>query len=193
MLNETPRVDDSVTQVIPGANISVLSDLLRQGLKAGQVVYLTVSSGSMSPLLRAGDRVGVGQVELDHLQVGDVVVISQPDSLLTHRFYGLRHVQSQRRFMTRGDRVRYFDPLWHEEDLLGRVLLRQRGSHTLWLDQGRGRRLNQWLTKLAQLEQKSIGLEEPGAPIEQPLLKRLGRAALRAIATIMTLITEYTV
>lgn len=144
-------------------DLSAVADLLRDGLAAGHMPYLTVSSQSMTPLLRVGDQIGVQQVTLDQLNVGDVVVVRRGSLLLTHRFAGVHRGDGGKQFVTRGDRVCGDDPLWQESDLFGRAVARRRGAQQLWLDFGRGRWLNRSLAKVAHLEQQLLQRFAPGA------------------------------
>ncbi len=182
----------------------IVADLLREGFERGQLAFLTVTSASMSPLLRAGDRIGVQQVALQQLQDGDIVVVRHGKSFLTHRFHATSPAADgpqrslglpggsdrQTYFITRGDRVGSFDPLWQESHLLGRVVSRWRNGQSLWLDYGPGRRLNRQLTALAKLEQR-LGAYRlpPGQRSLQPAQRPL-RAGLRAVAALLTTVAE---
>lgn len=161
----------------------LVADLLRASLAEGQMPFLTVSSGSMRPLLHSGDKVGVQQVTVDQLRPGDVVVVCHESALYTHRFYGVRHNGQARLLLTRGDRVGRFDPLWHEDQLLGRAVVRRRRTRLLWLDYGRGRWLNWRLAQLARLEQRALmrnGEPVHGNGVAAP--QRILRAGFRIVA-----------
>lgn len=165
-------------------NLSVIADLLRDGLVNGHIPYLTVSSGSMAPLLQPGDQVGVQKVTLAQLNRGDIVVVRHQESLLTHRFYGARTDQSGATsafFVTRGDRSRSYDPIWHEQQLLGRIVVRRRGQQLMWLDYGPGLWLNRRLAQLAGAEQTVSGRVGPGAA-RPDLPEKLVRLATYAFA-----------
>lgn len=53
---------------------SVVADLLRDSMAQGQKPYLTITSGSMRPLLHVGDEVQLEPVTLADLNEGQFVV-----------------------------------------------------------------------------------------------------------------------
>ena len=187
IVNEMNRPDATTA---PGADVTTL---LREGLVAGYMPFLSVSSGSMAPLLRVGDEIGVQPVALHQLRVGDVVVVSDGSQLLTHRFCGREASRVSAAFVTRGDRTLAHDRPWREEELLGRVVVRRRKEHLLWLDYGPGRWLNGRLAGLAQREERWLGSSRRrlAAGGNQPMASRLLRAFVRTWAATLTLITEF--
>ena len=130
-------------------DLSLVADLLRQSLAAGQMPFLTISSGSMAPLLQSGDQVGLEPIEANQLMMGDIVTLVQDGHFLTHRFWGM---DDERRLQTRGDRPLTPDAPSQVGQLLGRVAVRRRHNRELGLQVGAGRRLNQHLAWLVQVE-----------------------------------------
>lgn len=126
------------------ANKTVIT-LLRTALAQGQQPALTISSASMSPLLRPGDRVYLATAAPAALQPGEIITVLENDSLLTHRFWGRQQHHGRFYLLTRGDRPLQFDPAHPETALLGRVVARQRGRRYLDLTTGAGG----WLTQHA--------------------------------------------
>lgn len=137
----------------------LLIDMLRQSLAQGQIPFLTISSNSMTPLLKTGDQVGLAPVTIDQLSRGDIVTLLQDDHLLTHRFWGV--AQGQRPF-TRGDRPLTPDKPGSAGQILGRVIVRRRHQRELALQNGIGRRLNQHLARLIRLEAALLTGHAPG-------------------------------
>lgn len=136
---------------MPAPPAPLLVDLLREALARGEPVSLVVASDSMRPLLRRGDRVIIAPVVAADLERGDLVTLhdgSPSGSLLTHRYYG-QIASVPPLLVTRGDRVLRFDAPASPERLIGRVLARQRGGHTLSLLGGPGAALNSRLGALA--------------------------------------------
>ncbi len=125
-------------------NTSIIAEMLREGLARGDMPFLTISSGSMAPLLKAGDQVGLEAVDPLQLDAGDIVTLAPEGDLLTHRFWGWEGS----RLRTRGDRLLMIDPLWPPDCLLGRVIVRQRNGRTLSFTSGKGQRLNRHLARL---------------------------------------------
>lgn len=141
----------------------VVVRLLREGMSKGTIPFLTVTSNSMSPLLRQGDEVGLKSVRTSELRDGDVLVLQQQDGFMTHRFWGTLQKKGQTMLLTRGDRVQHFDQPWEAKQLVGRVVVRRRGQKLLWLDRGHGRRLNGWLARLARWENRLFSGSHPAA------------------------------
>ncbi len=129
-------------------NKSLAAAMLRQSLTQGQTPFLTVSSASMTPLLKTGDQIGLEPATLSQLQPGDIITLAPEGDLLTHRFWGLENGQLR----TRGDRLLLFDPLWPADCLLGRVSVRRRNGRSLSFTSGQGQRLNKHLARLSQIE-----------------------------------------
>ncbi|HSM59007.1 MAG TPA: hypothetical protein VK879_22820 [Candidatus Sulfomarinibacteraceae bacterium] len=118
----------------------------------GKVPLLTVTSNSMRPLFQQGDQVGLCPTALQHLAPGDVVLLRDGNTFLTHRFCGLRQAESETTLLTRGDRPLTLDPPWSPNSYVGRVTTLHRSGRVLDLDQGVGRWLNQHLGRLARWE-----------------------------------------
>lgn len=161
---------------IPGPDMVTISGLLREGMVSGHMPFLRVSSGSMAPLLRVGDEIGLQAVRANHLRRGDIIAIADRNQILTHRFIGLRDMDGRRRILTRGDRALLADQPWTEDQLLGRVVARRRGRKRLWLDFGVGYRLNMALARLARLEHgilqplRAADSSQPATPTERLVL-----------------------
>ncbi len=122
--------------------------MLRQSMAQGEMPFLTISSGSMAPLLKIGDQIGLEPIAPSRLSLGDIVTVAPEGDLLTHRFWGMKDGQLR----TRGDRPLLFDPLWPPDCLLGRVVVRKRNGRTLSFTSGRGKRLNRHLAWLIMTE-----------------------------------------
>jgi hypothetical protein len=130
--------------------LTLVAELLQESAANGRVPFLTLVSDSMAPLLRAGDQVGLEVIAPAGLQSGDLIVLRTDARLVTHRFWG----RTPAGLITRGDRPLSFDAPWSEEQLVGRVISRRRAGRELWLQRGRGRRLNHHLFWLARQETK---------------------------------------
>lgn len=173
-------------------NALALSGLLREGMVSGHMPFLTVSSGSMTPLLRVGDEVGVQPVSPHQLHPGDVIVVLDRNLILTHRFIGLQNHKSGDVIVTRGDRSLIIDRPWTEGQLLGRAVVRRRKGHTLWLDFGKGYWLNRLLAQLSQFEHNLLRhVSSYGASQTLRLAERLVRAIFRRLAGALTFATEW--
>lgn len=131
---------------------AMIAGLLHESMKDGKVPFLTVTSNSMRPLLRRGDQVGLSATTLQQLTPGDVIVVRDGDTFLTHRFVAIRQKDAETMLLTRGDRPLALDPPWSPDRYVGRVTVLRRSGRVLSLEHGAGRWLNQHLGCLARLE-----------------------------------------
>lgn len=171
-------------------DMAVLAGLLKEGMVAGKIPFLRVTSGSMRPLFQIGDEVGLQPVTLSQLQPGDIVVVSDRDQLLTHRFYGTQNVSPSPEFLTRGDRVLKFDKVWRADQLLGRAVVRRRSKHMLWLDYGLGRWLNKTLAQISQYEARALDISPTRQTRWQRPVQRMVTLPSRALAEALTWAVE---
>jgi hypothetical protein len=152
--------------------IGAVAEALRASMKQGRMPFLEVSSNSMAPLLRRGDRVGLVPAQRPQLRLGDVVTYLDNGHLTTHRFWG----EAAQQMVSRGDRSSAFDPPWAPDALLGRVVMRRRADRTLALDSGPGERLSRRLYMLARWESRLLQRRLPA-----PLIRR----AIYALALLL--------
>lgn len=148
----------------------LIADVLREHIREDRTARLTVSSNSMSPLLKSGDIIGLGHAGEAQLQSGQIVTFNapgDPQGLVTHRIVASwRSDQGNQLFLTRGDHVLAFDPPWNAEAIIGQVIWRARNGRVLKFDQGPGLWLNKQLGWIAEKERAQIS----GLPIENLLL-----------------------
>ncbi|MFM2293198.1 MAG: hypothetical protein RIS29_3011 [Bacteroidota bacterium] len=76
---------------------------------------------SMFPTLRPGDIGLVEKCAPEDLQLGDIVVFNQNGLLIGHRLVLIEKSDNQYRFITRGDNCPLPDPVFSEQQLLGRI------------------------------------------------------------------------
>ena len=165
----------------------LLADLLRQSLQQGQAPQLEVTSNSMAPLLRQGDKVIIEAVTPEQLTRGDVITLVSQKAITTQLFWGIDPSQATRRLLTRGDRPLIFDEPWPLEAIIGRMVARCRQGKELSLDSGSGRWLNRHLYWLAEKEYQWWGNRAVGtAPTGRRMLRRGVRGMIYVWATIIT-------
>lgn len=70
-------------------------EVLRKKLLKGDSVSLTVVSDSMEPLIKTGENIEVGQVELANLQLFDIILFFQGGRLNTHFLSKIDHNNKQ--------------------------------------------------------------------------------------------------
>lgn len=136
--------------------------------------FLEVSSNSMAPLLRRGDSVGLAMALPQQLQHGDLITFVENGHFTTHRYWG----NTAEQMLTRGDRSATFDQPWTAASLVGRVVVRRRGSRSLLLDSGPGGRLSRFHYFLARCERRLL---------QVPLPARLVRRLFHALALLVAL------
>jgi signal peptidase I len=130
-------------------NLSVTTELLIQSLQEGARPFLTVTSNSMTPLIRQGDEIQVALTNQQDLDVGDIIVVGDAGGFLAHRYWSTFSSDGTSYLVLRGDRLKNFDPPYPAAQLIGRIIARRRNKRTLDLSHGIGRRLNLLLKNLA--------------------------------------------
>lgn len=85
---------------------------------------------SMYPALRPGDVGLVEKCSPDDLQVGDIVVFNQKGLLIGHRLVQIEKTNNQYQFITLGDNCPLPDPVFSEQQLLGRIRSFRRNGKT---------------------------------------------------------------
>lgn len=142
-----------------GLDSGILADILRESMSQGQFPGITLTSNSMYPLLKTGDRISIEAVAPSDLQYGDIITLiddSDRSQLLTHRFWGKQLDKNKWWLLTRGDRPLEFDTPFAASNLVGRVIDRQRNQRQLNLQTGSGAWLNGWLTKVAAADLRRL-------------------------------------
>lgn len=132
----------------------VVQAAVREGIDAGKPVYSQVTSGSMSPFIRAGDRVQVRKAGWDELRPGDILFFASPEgTLVTHRCIGVFREGELAFILTKGDRSILPDSPWAHANLIGRVTSIHREKRGLRIDRGWGKRMNHVVQELVLWEQ----------------------------------------
>ncbi len=110
--------------------------LAAQDLARGEALRLTVTSGSMEPLLRPGDVVLAQPVGDTPLAPGDIIVVQWGNAWVTHRVWQV----SAFHCFTAGDNSRIPDEPVALADVVGRVVSLERGNRRLDLRSARWQR-----------------------------------------------------
>ena len=79
-------------------------------------------SGSMAPLIAAGDEVVVERASRDALHRGDIILYTVDSDVHTHCLLARRRHRGAILVMTEGDTSLNPDQPWREEQLLGKVM-----------------------------------------------------------------------
>jgi hypothetical protein len=131
-----------------------LADILREYIRQDFTAQITVSSGSMIPLLEIGDVLGLEAVEESRLRPGHLITFEtagSPREIVTHRIASTwRDQEGRLHLLTRGDRMLQFDRPFGAEQIIGTVSWRARNGRLVRLDRGQGARLNEDLGRISE-------------------------------------------
>jgi hypothetical protein len=148
-----------------------------------RIFRLKVTSGSMSPVLKPGDFVKMEIVLPERLRRGDIVVFQRDGDLVTHRLVST----SAHSFLTKGDALLFFDPLYDRAQLLGRVFAVERDGKLTLMRGWRWRMYNRTAGLLYFWEGRTFRLaeglfrhkREAQVPYAFSILARLASGLLR--------------
>jgi hypothetical protein len=148
----------------PSSYTGVVAQLVREQAARGVPFRFRVTSGSMAPLIEAGDEVVIRAAQPPALRPDDLVLVDAGGLFVLHR---LRAVLPDGRLVTHGDRNLDPDRPWTPDELVGQAVAVVRGGQTRDLLAGPGRTSVLRLGRLARVEQACY---------------RAARAAKRAVA-----------
>ena len=120
---EHPQNTEPVTPETRSGTLTVHG--LRELLDAGSEVEVPMRGGSMSPWLRAGDRLRLRPAR--EVRLGDVLLVVHESRGLVHRMIG----RQGDAVLTRGDSVKRADPPSRDGQIVARVHTAWRGSRRL--------------------------------------------------------------
>ena len=130
----------------------IVSDLIREEMAQGTTFRFRVISGSMAPLIAAGDEIVVERASADRLRRGDIVLYTVGGAFHTHRLLARRRHGSATLLVTKGDTSLNPDQPWREEQLLGKVVAIRRGDQTIDLEGAKWKAINRLLGVLVALQ-----------------------------------------
>jgi len=131
---------------------NVVNDLIREEMAQGTAFRFRVISGSMAPLIAAGDEIVVERASADRLRRGDIVLYTVGGTFHTHRLLARRRHGGAILLVTKGDAALNPDQPWREEQLWGKVVAIKRRDRTIDLEGGKWRAMNRLLGVLAALQ-----------------------------------------
>ena len=95
--------------------------LLKQSLSDGRTSTLKVVSGSMYPLIRAGDSVVVQQCDPAHLRIGSIILYEKQGVLIVHRLFRKHSTDEGVVLAAKADIARITDGPFEGDSLYGEV------------------------------------------------------------------------
>ena len=131
---------------------NVVSDLIREEMAQGTPFRFRVISGSMAPLIAAGDEIEVERAGADRLRRGDIVLYTTGGVFYTHRLLARRRREDATLLVTKGDASLNPDQPWGEEQFLGKVVAIRRKDRKIDLESGKWRAMNHLLGFFAVLQ-----------------------------------------
>lgn len=113
----------NATVIAQAANV-----LICDRLRTGGTFSFTISTSSMVPALRPGDRVVVRTARADRVRTGDIVIRKMGDSWIAHRVIDTFDSGNETHLVTKGDNALTHDPLWQSGQLAGAIVAVVRGG-----------------------------------------------------------------
>ncbi len=84
---------------------------------------IVIATGSMEPMIYAGDVVLIKRIETQESKIGEVIQFSKNGISICHRISGITEEEKQRRYITKGDNNTKEDAEWvRPEEIKGTVI-----------------------------------------------------------------------
>jgi signal peptidase I len=112
----------------PQAN-AIWAELLAKSGKQ----WLPVLTGSMSPLIRPGDRVLIARTDIRCISTGDIVAFLYGDNIVIHRILKKLNTCGALCFKEKGDAT-YYSKLIPADKVIGRITALKKGDKTYYFD-----------------------------------------------------------
>lgn len=144
---ETRLVGRTSELVVP-----VTEALVESGLREGRETSFTIKTGSMNPMLVAGDKVLVRSKLAETTAIGDILLRKAENGWLVHRLICKRTDSETVWLKTKGDNSPLAEEDWRGSDLLGVIAAAQSGKRAASLDSTRARWANTVIARLSSIE-----------------------------------------
>lgn len=155
---------DPVSPEIPAGVSRDLVEILREGLLSqGGLLRGRITSGSMRPMLEAGDEVVVEGCDSLAVRAGELILLARDGGWVVHRILARRTQEGRRELLEKGDAdavARWVSA----ETCRGRVLSVVKGDRRLELGGASGRLFGGTLACIARL----VARESPREPAGHP-------------------------
>ena len=107
-------------------------------LKEGHLLSMPAKGWSMHPALKDGDRITIKYLDPREMKIGDIIACKKPGEVntLVHRLVKKWTRNGRVYLVTKGDAALTFsyDPAISKEDILGKVVARERQGRMMRLD-----------------------------------------------------------
>ena len=136
------------------AKLNAAFYLLRESIDSGKLLEFEVVSNSMSPFLKIGDKVTVGNIIPKELKLGDIVVYKMQGSLCVHRYIYIINKQGKLiGLVTKADNRFDFDPyLVSIDQFVGKVIAIKRQDAKINLESFLWKKINFFIGTLSFLQ-----------------------------------------
>lgn len=146
-----------------------ITSLVRESLDSGKTLQFIVSTSSMLPFVRPGDKITVNKSDLASMKRGDIVLFDKDNELCVHRFLS-RAPGTEGVVITKGDDSFAIDQPIDEGQILGRVVEIEREGRRYDLERRSSRMANMARGALSHLEWRAYRiLRKPVMPQRPPL------------------------
>ncbi len=106
-------------------------ELAEEVIRKFGTVRLRVQGTSMTPAIRPGDTISIRRAHPREIEPGEIIMYSRDGQMFAHRVLRRVHENGEMQFLTQGDRMLHPDPPVSAENLLGRVVLIERGHRRI--------------------------------------------------------------
>jgi len=103
-------------------NNTQLHDFVEALLDDALTLEIKMQGYSMFPALKNGDTAHVEKCTPDSVQRGDILVFKHNGKYIAHRLLKIQHENTKILFLAKGDNNRHYDTLFHENELVGKVI-----------------------------------------------------------------------
>ncbi len=103
-------------------NNTQLHDFVEALLDDALTLEIKMQGYSMFPTLKNGDTAHVEKCAPDKVKRGDILVFKHKGKFIAHRFLNKKNENGHQFFVAKGDNNRHFDPLFNENELVGKVI-----------------------------------------------------------------------
>jgi signal peptidase I len=106
-------------------------ELAEEVIRKFGTVRLRVQGTSMTPAIRPGDTISIQRTHPREIETGEIIFFSRDGRMYAHRVIRRVHADGEIKFITQGDRMQHPDPAVSAAEILGRVVMIERGQRRI--------------------------------------------------------------